>query len=271
MSNKPRIAVHKFSSCDGCQLAFLNMGAGLLELSEQVEIAHFAEAGPVAEDHRVDIAFIEGSVVTAHDAERIRQIRASSDYLITIGACATSGGIQALKNLATDREQWPAQIYAQPQYIDSLPESTPIADHVTVDFELWGCPINSDQVVAAVTQLLKGVEPKPQTDKLCLECKRQRIVCTLVSKGEPCMGPVTRAGCGALCPSFGRDCYGCYGPAETSNAQGLARRFQGLGLMPDDVARRMHFIHPVAPAFEQIPVVQVNSDGSANVDGGDTP
>lgn len=254
MSSKPRVAVHKFSSCDGCQLAFLNMGAGLLELSEQVEIVHFAEAGPLGEMQRVDIAFIEGSVVTAHDAERIRKIRANSDYLITIGACATSGGIQALKNLAQDAQQWPAQIYAQPAYIDSLPRSEPIAAHVKVDFELWGCPINSAQVVALVGSLLQGVTPRDEADKLCLECKRQQLVCTLVTKGEPCMGGVTRTGCGALCPRFGRDCYGCYGPAENSNAAGLARRFAGLGLLPDEIGRRMHFIHPDAEAFKLIPL-----------------
>ncbi len=259
MSTKPRVAVHKFSSCDGCQLAFLNMGAGLLELSEQVELVHFAEAGPLGEEQRVDIAFIEGSVVTAHDKERIQRIRDASHYLITIGACATSGGIQALKNLATDREDWLAQIYARPEYIDSLPESTAITEHVKVDFEIWGCPINSAQVVAVVSDLLQGVKPRDEADKLCMACKRKQLVCTLVTKGEPCLGPVTRTGCGALCPSFGRDCYGCYGPAENSNAQGLARRFEGLGLLPEAVARRMHFIHPVAPAFEQIPVSQLTT------------
>lgn len=256
MSNKPLVAVHKFSSCDGCQLAFLHMGAELLELAELVELVHFAEAGPVAGERRVDLAFIEGSVVTVHDAQRIKAIRANTKYLITIGACATSGGIQALKNLARDREQWPAQLYAHPEYIDSLPESTPISAHVKVDFELWGCPINCGQVIAAISNLLQGVVPRDVDEKLCLECKRRQVVCTLVAQGEHCLGPVTRAGCGALCPSFGRDCYGCYGPCENSNAQGLARRFEGLGLLPDEISRRMHFIHPVSSAFENIPMRQ---------------
>ncbi|MGB0466222.1 MAG: sulfhydrogenase subunit delta [Pontibacterium sp.] len=249
MSNKPLVAVHKFSSCDGCQLAFLNMGAGLLELAEQVALVHFPEAGPVAEARRVDIAFVEGSIVTAHDAERIKMVRANSQYLVTIGACATSGGIQALKNLAADREQWPALIYAQPDYIDSLPESKPISAYVKVDFELWGCPINSEQIKAVVASLLAGVVPRDETDKLCLECKRQQIVCTLVTQGKPCMGPVTRTGCGALCPRFGRDCYGCYGPAENTNARGLARCFTGLGLLPEQVRRKLHLIHPAAPGL----------------------
>lgn len=256
MSDKLRVAVHKFSSCDGCQLAFLNMGAGLLELAEHIEIVHFAEAGPVAEQERVDVAFIEGSIVTAHDQQRIQAVRQCCDTLITIGACATSGGIQALKNLADDAARWPAQLYAQPEYIDSLLTSTSIREHVRVDFELWGCPINSDQVVAVMRSLLHGVKPLEAGDKLCLECKRQRHVCTLVTKGIPCLGPVTRTGCGALCPAFGRDCFGCYGPAENSNAKGLARRFRGLGLLPEDISRRMHLIHPVASAFDAIPSVQ---------------
>lgn len=252
MSNKPRIAVHKFSSCDGCQLAFLNMGEDLLNLAEQVDIIHFAEAGAVAESAKVDIAFIEGSVVTAHDEERIRQIRKNAGYLITIGACATSGGIQALKNLADDAAQWPAQIYGQPQYIDSLDCSGAIADYIKVDFELWGCPINSAQVIELVNSLLRGVRPTDHTDKVCLSCKQEQVVCTLITQGKPCLGPVTRAGCGALCPKFGRDCFGCYGPAENSNASGLANRFSGLGLVPDEIQRRFQLIHSSADQYQSV-------------------
>lgn len=252
VKTKPRIAVHKFSSCDGCQLAFLNMGEDLLNLAERVDIIHFAEAGPVAEDAQVDIAFIEGSVVTKHDEQRIQDVRANSQYLITIGACATSGGIQALKNLATDVAQWPAQIYGQPEYIDSLDRSGAVADYVKVDFELWGCPINSAQVVELVSSLLRGVSPVDHRDKVCLSCKQQQIVCTLITQGKPCLGPVTRGGCGALCPSFGRDCFGCYGPSENSNTQGLANRFSGLGLMPDEVKRRFSLVHASADENQQI-------------------
>lgn len=244
MADKPRVAVHKFSSCDGCQLAFLNMGETLLDLADRVDIVHFAEAGPVAEDARVDIAFIEGSIVTAHDQQRIRAIRANSAYLVSIGACATSGGIQALKSLARDASQWPAQIYGQPEYIDSLEQSGAIADYVAVDFELWGCPINSDQIIELLNALLRGVSPKDTPDKVCMSCKQQQVVCTLVTEGKPCLGPVTRNGCGALCPQFGRDCFGCYGPAQTTNVTALGRRFTGLGLLPDAVQRRFQLIHP---------------------------
>ena len=247
---KPKLAVHKFSSCDGCQLAFLNAGEGLLTLGELVDIVHFAEAGPVAPDAEVDIAFVEGSIATPEDVERIKRVRARSQYLITIGACATAGGLQALRNLA-DGQGWIDAVYASPQYISSLATSTPIAAHVKVDMELWGCPPNTRQVLAAVRALLFGVTPAASRDSVCMECKRAGNVCVLVAKGLPCMGPVTQTGCGALCPSFGRDCYACYGPAENPNTASLSRRFTGLGLVPEAVARRFLTINNGAPVFVQ--------------------
>ena len=248
MSAKPRVAVHKFASCDGCQLAFINLGEDLLTLAQLVDIVHFIEAGPIDPDAQVDIAFIEGSVSTPEDLERVKRIREKSGYVVTIGACATAGGLQSLRNLANESD-WRRAIYAQPQYIESLATSTPISQHIKVDLELWGCPVSGRQVLAAVRGLLFGVSPWYEKDKVCLDCKRRHTVCVLVTKGIPCMGPVTRAGCGALCPSFGRDCYSCYGPAENPNPEALAQRFEGLGLAPASVARRFLFINNGAPAF----------------------
>jgi len=245
---KPRVAVHKFASCDGCQLAFLNAGEALLQLSELVEITHFAEAGPLDPDGQVDVAFVEGSITTSEDAERIKRVRDNSRFLITIGACATAGGLQALRNTA-DAGDWIASVYASPEYISSLPTSTSIAQHVKVDLELWGCPVNGRQVLAAVRALLFGVPPVVENDKVCMECKRRQTVCVMVAQGVPCMGPVTRTGCGAICPHFGRECYACYGPAETINDVSLGRWFEGLGLAPDAIVRRFRFINNDAPAF----------------------
>jgi len=245
---KPRVAVHKFTSCDGCQLAFLNLGEDLLVLSELVEIVHFAEAGPVDPDAQVDIAFVEGSVSTPHEIDRIKRIRTNSRFLITIGACATAGGLQALRNLA-DGGEWIAEIYARPEHIHSLATSTAISRHVDVDLELWGCPVNGRQVITAIRALLFGVVPQQDRDKVCMECKRQQTVCVMVAKGIPCMGPVTLTGCGAICPRYGRDCYACYGPAENPNTDAIARRFEGLGLLPRDIVRRFEFINNAAPVF----------------------
>lgn len=247
---RPKMAVHKFTSCDGCQLAFLNAGEALLELAQKMEIVHFAEAGYVDPDAEVDVAFVEGSVTTPEEADRIRRIRERSRYLIAFGVCATAGGVQALRNLS-DGRRWVAEIYPAPEHIDSLPTSTPFSAHVRVDRELWGCPPNTQQVMRAVRSLLYGAVPEDDREKVCLECKRKNNVCVLVAKGEPCMGPVTRTGCGALCPSFSRDCYACYGPGENPNTSALAGRFEQLGLSPDAIARRFWSVTNGAPAFRQ--------------------
>ncbi len=250
VNDTPRVAVHKFASCDGCQLAFLNLGEDLLLMSSRVEFVQFADAGPVTPAAAVDIAFIEGSISTASDAERIQRIRANSRFLVTIGACATAGGLQALRNLA-DGKAWIADVYASPYYIDSLESSTAVSLHVKVDMELWGCPVSSRQVGAAVRALLFGVVPFEARDKVCMECKRAQIVCVMVAHGLSCMGPVTRTGCGALCPSFGRDCYACYGPSENPNTEALSRCLEGLGLTPAAIGRRFLSINNGAPPFSE--------------------
>ncbi len=247
---KPKLAVHKFSSCDGCQLALLNLGEPLLLLPELVDIVHFAEAGPSNPVAEADIALVEGSVSTPEDVHRIQQVRENSGLLITIGACATAGGLQALANFS-DRDAWMSAVYANPEHIEALQSSNAISDYVKVDLEIPGCPVNSRQVVGALRDLLNGVKPRRETQPVCMECKRRGLVCTLVSKGEPCMGPVTLAGCGALCPSAGRGCYGCYGPLDQINDRSLAARFAELGLDNPAAARRFHFIANHAPGFKQ--------------------
>lgn len=247
-NQKPRVAVHKFSSCDGCQLAFLNMGPDLFRLADHVELLHFAEAGPLAPDAEVDLAFIEGSIATTGDVERIRRIRAHSKTVVAIGACATAGGVQALRN-GPHSAHWLASLYPHPEQLDSLPASTPISAHVKVDYELYGCPVTSKQVLAVVHSLLLGVAPHVVSEKVCVECKRRGLPCVQVSKGIPCMGPVTQGGCGALCPGLGRDCYGCFGPADLVNTDALISQFRSLGLSDEAIAQRFRSINNYAPAF----------------------
>ena len=247
---KPKVAVHKFSSCDGCQLALLNLGEDLVALAGLIDIVHFAEAGPIDEDQCVDIALVEGSISTPEDFERIKRIREQSGYLISIGACATSGGVQALRNMA-DTGLWVDAIYSNPEYLSLLDSSTAMADQVKVDLELWGCPVNSGQVVRAIRDLLSGVKPRVEVQTLCMECKRKGIICTVVTNGEPCMGTVTKAGCGALCPGLGRGCYGCYGPSEQVNAASLADHLSQLGESQQDIQRKFGMINSNAPAFKQ--------------------
>ncbi|KTC86557.1 sulfhydrogenase subunit delta [Legionella brunensis] len=245
---KPRLAIHKFTSCDGCQLAFLNAGEALLVLSEQVELVHFSEAGLLDLKTKIDIAFVEGSISTPDEITRIQQIRDNSKYLITIGACATAGGIQALRN-AVNYKEWLASIYASPETIRALDTSTAIANHVRVDWELWGCPVNTHQVLDVIRSLLFDAAPKIKRDSVCLECKRKGHICVLVAKQEPCMGPVTQTGCGALCPGLNRACYACYGPSENSNSIALGSWFKKNGRDSDKIARQFLHINNQTPVF----------------------
>lgn len=247
---KPRVAIHKFASCSGCQLAFVNMGEALIELTQLVDLVHMVEVGQIRSDEEhIDIAFIEGSITTPHDVLRLKKIRDHSRFLVTIGACATSGGIQALRNHA-DSGEWMLSVYAKPEYIESLTSSAAIANHAKVDFELWGCPVSVKQMLAVIRALLFGTTPAEQREKVCQECKRRGNVCILVTQSIPCMGPVTRTGCGALCPSFGAPCYTCYGPAEGINPASLGQRLIGLGLTSKQVAQRFASINNAAPAFD---------------------
>jgi sulfhydrogenase subunit delta len=207
---RPTLAVWKFSSCDGCQLTLLNCEDELLSIAGAVHIASFPEASRQVLPGPYDVSLVEGSTTTPADAERIREVRAASRYLVTIGACATAGGVQALRNFSEDLAP---VVYARPEYIDSLRTSTPIAEHVPVDFELQGCPIDRRQLLEVIGALLAGRRPKIGNHSVCMECKRAGRVCVMVAHGTPCKGPVTQAGCGALCPSVGRGCYGCFGPA----------------------------------------------------------
>lgn len=250
MIMKPRLAVHKFTSCDGCQLAFLNAGESLLDLAELVDMVHFAEAGSVDWDAQVDLAFVEGSITTPDEAQRIKTIRANSRYLITIGSCATCGGIQALRN-AADAKEWIASIYASPEHIKSLSTSTAISQHVKVDWELWGCPVNGAQVLEAIRFLLSKATPKIKRDAECMECKRKGNICVLITKKRACMGPVTQTGCGALCPSVGRGCYACYGPKENANPEALGQRFERFGLSKEAIEHQFLHINNQAPTFNQ--------------------
>jgi len=215
-----KLAVWKFASCDGCQLSLLDLEDELLALADRLEIAYFLEASSAAVAGPYDVSLVEGSITTAHDAQRIREVRASSRTLITIGACATAGGIQALRNFA-DVEEFTRIVYASPDYISTLGTSTPISAHVPVDFELTGCPIDKRQLLEVISAHLNRRRPRVRAHSVCIECKRRGTVCVMVAHGTPCLGPVTHAGCGALCPAYDRGCYGCFGPKETSNTSSL--------------------------------------------------
>lgn len=261
-ARKPRLAVWKFASCDGCQLSLLDCEDELLAVADAVEIANFAEASSAVSPGPYDLSLVEGSITTAHDAQRIRAIRRQSRRLVTIGACATSGGIQALRNFA-DVAEFTAVVYARPDYIRTLATSTPIADHVAVDFELRGCPIDKRQLLEVVGAFLAGRKPVVPAHSVCVECKLRGTVCVMVARGTPCLGPVTHAGCGALCPAYDRGCYGCFGPMATPNTASLAGQWKALGASPARIGRAFRSFNAGADAFRRESLAQAGEAGPA--------
>jgi sulfhydrogenase subunit delta len=248
--DQPRLAVFKFASCDGCQLSLLDAEDELLLLGEHVEIAYFLEATSRTLEGPYDIGIVEGSITTPHDRERIQQVRQQCRILVTIGACATAGGIQALRNWAKI-EDYMAQVYATPEYLSTLSTSTAIADHVAVDFELRGCPINKSQLLDLLTSLAQGRKPRFPNHSVCVECKLRGNLCLAVAQGVACLGPITQAGCEALCPTFGRGCFGCYGPKELANAKSLCDQYQKEGTTGPQLVQLLRSFNANATEFRQ--------------------
>jgi len=247
---RPTLAVWKFASCDGCQLTLLDCEDELLALAETIEIAHFTEMSRASVAGPYDLSLVEGSITTPDDARRIQEVRRQSRTLVTIGACATAGGIQGLRNFVEPHAYVPT-VYAHPEYVHSLATSTPVADHVQVDFELHGCPIDRRQLLEVITAFLAGRRPVVPGHTVCQECKARGTVCLLVDRGVACLGPVTRTGCGALCPAVDCGCFGCFGPSESANTGALARRLRSLGVAPVDVSRLFRTFNAGAPAFRE--------------------
>jgi len=248
--HKPKLAVFKFASCDGCQLTLLNCEDALLSIAGEIEIAHFLEASSAVQPGPYDLTLVEGSITTPHDAARIQEIRKQSKKLISIGACATAGGIQALRNFR-DVEAFTTAVYAHPEYIDTLATSTAISEHVRVDFELRGCPIDQNQLIELITATLQQRKANIPAHSLCMDCKQRGIVCVTVAQGTPCLGPVTHAGCGVLCPACDRGCYGCFGPMETPNTAALRQTWTKLGVDEDAISQAFCGINANAPAFRK--------------------
>ncbi len=233
---RPRVAVAKLASCDGCQLTLLDLEDELLDVAERFEIADFPEASSRRSPGPYDVVFVEGAVSTPEQAEQVQELRREARLLVTIGACATAGGIQALRNWA-DHDAFRAAVYEHPEYVESLARATPVSEHVHVDAELRGCPIDPGQLLELLTAVLLGRRPQIRDEAVCRECKRKGLVCVEVAQGIACLGPVTQSGCGALCPAYGRGCYGCFGPRRPGNAKGWSRALLAQGRPPEEVWR----------------------------------
>ena len=249
-ATRPKLAVWKFASCDGCQLSLLDCEDELLAVASAVTIAMFPEATRAVVEGPYDVSLVEGSITTLHDAQRIHQIRDQSRLLVTIGACATSGGIQALRNFRNVKDLVSA-VYARPDYIDTLSSSTPISEHVAVDFELRGCPIDKRQLLEVISAFVNRRRPRISKHSVCVECKLRGTVCVMVAQGKACLGPVTHAGCGALCPSYHRGCFGCFGPSDSPNIAALANVFEAHEVAWQEVERLYASFNANAPEFRE--------------------
>lgn len=247
---KFKLAVWKFASCDGCQLSLLDCEDELLELAGAVTICHFSEMTRSEIKGPYDLSMVEGSITTLHDAEWIQRIRRESRRVVAMGACATAGGIQALRNFR-DTGEMVDQVYPRAELIQTLDNSTPIANHIFVDFQVQGCPPSRLQLLEVISALLNSRRPVLPGYSLCLDCKRRGLVCVMVAQGKPCLGPVTQSGCGVLCPACGRGCYGCFGPMETPNTASLCDWLLSHGVSHDELARLFRTFNANAPEFRQ--------------------
>jgi coenzyme F420-reducing hydrogenase gamma subunit len=253
--HRPRVGVVKLASCDGCQLTLLDLENELLDIADRFELVEFAEATSRRSSGPFDVLFVEGSISTPEQAVEIIRLRAATRILVTIGACATAGGIQALRT-ASEHEAFRAAVYPAPAFVDSLETASPIAAHVSVDAELRGCPIDGHQLLELLTAVATGRRPQLPDQAVCLECKRRGYECVVVTRGEPCLGPVTQTGCGAICPGMARGCYGCFGPRERANVDSLATWYADGpatgGMAKEDVGRLFAGFTGAAPAFRTI-------------------
>lgn len=245
-----KLAVWKFTSCDGCQLSLLDCEDELLTIANRIEISHFAEASSTVIPGPYDLSLVEGSISTPEERERILEVRAQSKKLVTIGACATSGGIQALRNYG-DVDEFARYVYPTPAHLKTLSQSTGIHEHVKVDFELRGCPVNKQQLLEVITAFLAERSPRIPEEAVCAECKRRGLVCVMVAHGTPCMGPVTQAGCGAICPAYDRGCYGCFGPKENPNMKSLTLWWQSLGVSKTEITRMLRTYNAWSKPFKE--------------------
>ncbi len=232
---KPKVAFFDFACCEGCQLTVVDALQTHLELLDAVEIVNFREAiSDQGQDYQ--IAFVEGSITREQDEERLRRIRAQADILVALGACAHLGGINALKNLhpLDDVRKW---VYGdKADWYPTYP-ARPISAVVEVDAFIPGCPIDREEFVRVVKAVLVGKKPAIPDYPVCVECKKLGNVC-VYELGKECLGPVTRAGCGAICPTYGAGCEGCRGFIPNPNENAMKEVLDEAGLTVEEIMGR---------------------------------
>ncbi|MFH0852745.1 MAG: hypothetical protein V1845_04070 [bacterium] len=222
---KPTIAIVSLTCCEGCQVAILDLGERLLELTEKVKIGDFAMIEDEPEAENFDVVFVEGTPITSKNISRLKDLRNRSKFLVTIGACACLGGIAELKNYQ-DKNERLRYVYKNVEGIEN-PDIKPVKHYVKVDLEIPGCPINKEEFLWAVKELISGVVPKIPQRPVCYECQLKQNKC-LLQEGLPCLGPMILGGCGAPCPSSNYPCDGCRGPLRGMNLNNFMKSLREL-------------------------------------------
>lgn len=232
----PRIAFFDFTSCEGCQLTVLDALQTHPELLQVVNIVEFREASSARSDN-YDIAFIEGSCTRPSDEERLKRIRETAVYVIALGACAHLGGINAIRNRHTlpDVRQY---VYGDKADWYDTYEARAIDKVIKVDAVIPGCPIDRDEFVRIVTVLLQGRQPKLPDYPMCIECKLHENICVF-DRGGVCLGPITRAGCDAICPAYGCGCEGCRGLVSAPNMEAFKEVLAEHGLSQAEIDEKL--------------------------------
>jgi len=219
---KPTLAFFDFASCEGCQIEFTNYGdEATLELLKHIDIVEFREAMTETSPGRIDIALVEGSFTREEDRARLQDIRHRAKVVIAYGACACTGGINALKNHQDDFAEY---VYGADASMPHLRSGTarPISAAIKVDYEVLGCPMSKEELLNVLSNLLHGTQYVAPTYPVCVQCKRRETVCRF-DEGDYCMGQVARAGCGAPCPADGIPCEACRGFVEDANLPALEK------------------------------------------------
>ncbi len=236
--SKPKIGVFSFASCEGCQLQLLNYEDDLLDLLGRIDIVNFREAID-EKSNEYTIALVEGSIATESDAEEVREIRENADFLVTIGACAVTTGLNGMRNATTAQDAW-KRVYPDREFDENVASQVRrVSEVVQVDFEIPGCPIDRRELLYVITCLLHGQVPRLPTSPVCDECRRAGNPC-LLDRGIWCFGSITRSGCGAICPTYGESCCGCRGLLPGAPIEELIEILGKKGMPRDEVIVRLN-------------------------------
>lgn len=221
---KPRIAIYDFTDCEGCEVKLVSLREKLLLLENKVDIVNWRLGQERFEPGPYDITIIEGTPITQYEINLLKDLRENSKILIALGACAALGGVPAIMP-EKDRKMWYEKIYSS-QYHPKGVDALPLSAHVKVDFSIHGCPVDEEQVVKAVEELLSGKMPSYRGYSTCFECKQAGNKCRIAEEDKPCLGPITQGGCRAICVSGGSPCFGCFGIREEANIPAMIKTLE---------------------------------------------